>query len=126
MPRPSSSSSLASEHAFAAQNSYSPATEAALASSPTAHNNFQHFRLRPKLSSPDLTGARRVKLIQHLTQWDFNALSLEPDELFECSALMFEAVLRMEGVKPNVSIGASCCCLGAASASPAACLVALT
>lgn len=95
------SASLTSDHGLFNSSNYS----AALASSPTAQNNFQHFRLKKRASQPDLDNARRARLVNNLSQWSFNALVLQPEELYECAVLMFEAFLYLKGVAIGVPLG---------------------
>lgn len=76
-----------------------------MAASPIALNHLQQFRIKRHSSQPDLTAAKRLKLGQMLSEWGFNALALDAEDLFEASSLMFEAVLRMEGVDTGVPLG---------------------
>lgn len=88
--------------AFAEQH-LSP--ETALSGSPTALNHFQQFRVKRRSSVPALDGTRRARLVKMIGQWEFNALSLDAEELHEASVLVFECIMRMEGVHAGISLG---------------------
>lgn len=103
---PAAQSCLQQASSVSSQSSRTPTIPSAgMAASPIALNHLQQFRIKRHSSQPDLTAAKRLKLGQMLSEWGFNALALDAEDLFEASSLMFEAVLRMEGVDTGVPLG---------------------
>lgn len=49
-----------------------------------------------------VTSERRQQLIHDMAQWGFNGHAYTQDELSECSCIVFECVLQMQGIDKNI------------------------
>jgi hypothetical protein len=69
-----------------------------------SNDYFNVFRPKREPSIPEISPFKRFHLMEMLQSWSFSPLDLPQDELWECACIMLEACLRLEGVKPDITM----------------------